>query len=164
MGCRSLKKIKLFKISLLMLLTVIGLSAGSLTVNAASWHHGTPKEIRGLYQGKRTSQAEGFGYYYTVTSKSFTLAVSNWPLQKDVHLKYKKPRPHVYRLVGHTQKRGIVKGGHSDSVVYRKGKLLLTTDYKTYQKKKLKAFKLDLKNPAKRTHKLSGEEGPIVRS
>ncbi|VDG24252.1 hypothetical protein [Lactobacillus brevis] [Lactiplantibacillus mudanjiangensis] len=44
------------------------LSAGSLTVNAASWHHGTPKEIRGLYQGKRTSQAEGFGYYYTAVS------------------------------------------------------------------------------------------------
>lgn len=150
-----------FKLALLMAISLTSISIGQISANASSWHKGTPKELRGTYQGKRISDAEGFGYIYEITSKSVGYGVSNWPARETIHVKYKKLRPHIYRLAGHMLKIGFVPSMHDDNVYYRKGKSLLVVDYPTYKKEKMKAFRYVRKNPAKLTKKIKGG-GPIV--
>ena len=140
---------------------LIGATFNQSTANASSWHKGTPKILRGTYQGKRYSSVEGFGYVYEVTKKSFTSQSSNMSPIRTVNLKYKKLHHHIYRLVGHTQKIGMVLGGHNDFVLYRKGNKLLSTSYTSYKKEKMKAFNYNLKNPAKKTTHIKNG-GPIV--
>ena len=106
----------------------------STTASAATWHKGTPKALRGKYQGKRTSSVQGFGPAYTLTAKKFDISESNMPDQLVTHLKYKKIGTHLYRLKGHMAKSGFVLGGNMDYAVYRKGKTFASTGY-SYHKK-----------------------------
>lgn len=156
-----MKKQTVIKLLIISAFCLIGVSINQSSADAASWHKGTPKVLRGTYQGKRTSSAEGFGYFYKIASKYYVTQSSNMSQIKTVNLKYKKLRTHVYRIVGHTQKSGMVLGGHSDNVLYRKGKLLLLTDYASYKKEKMNAFKYSLKNPAKKTTHIK-DGGAIV--
>ncbi len=150
------------KLCLAVSLLTAGATAVPTTANAASWHAGTPKTIRGTYQGHRTSAAEGFGYIYKVNSKSFTASYSNMPISKSVKIKYKKLKKNTYRLVGHTQKRGLVLGGKFDSVVYQRGHKLALDDYSSYRKHGYKYLKRQMKkNPAVKTKKIRGN-GKIV--
>lgn len=150
-----------FKLAFLVAISLISITIGQISANASSWHKGTPKELRGTYQGKRISDAEGFGYGYTISSKYISYGVSNWPVRDTIHLKYKKIKPHIYRIAGHMLKVGFVPSRHNDDVYYRKGKSLLVVDYTTYKKEKMKAFRYIRKNPARLTKKFKGG-GPIV--
>ncbi len=152
-----------FKVLVLAAVLTTGVATVPTNASAAKWHKGTPKVIRGTYQGKRTSAAEGFGYVYKVTSKSFIQQYSNMSQEKSTKLKYKKLKGHTYRLVGHTQKRGMVLGGKFDSVVYQKGHKLALDSYKSYKKHGYKYLKRQLKkNPAKLTKKIKSN-GRIVK-
>lgn len=150
-----------FKVVLLITIFLASISIGQISAKASSWHKGTPKELRGTYQGKRTSEAEGFGYIYTISSKAVVYDVSNWPIRYTIHIKYKKLKRHIYRLAGHMPKSDFVPSRHDDHVYYRKGKYLLAVDYTTYKKEKMKAFRYVRKDPAKLTKKIKGG-GPIV--
>lgn len=151
-----MRRKNVLKLVLIALLCFVGVYEGENTVHAASWHKGTPKVLRGTYQGKRESSAEGFGYIYKITSKSYDFNASNWPDRKTINVKNKKLKHNVYLLKGHMKKNGFVLGGKSSMVFYRKGKYLLTTDYTTYKKKKMRAFK-PMRNPAiKTTHVKNG--------
>ena len=84
------------------------------------------------------------------------------PISKSVKIKYKKLKKNTYRLVGHTQKRGLVLGGKFDSVVYQRGHKLALDDYSSYRKHGYKYLKRQMKkNPAVKTKKIRGN-GKIV--
>lgn len=107
--------------------------AAPVSAQAATWHRGTPKALRGKYQAVRKTAAQGFADEYRFTAKTFTWAVSNMPLQRHTHLKYRSLGHHLYRLKGHVAKRGIVLAGQRDYVIYKKGKTLKVTDYGSYR-------------------------------
>lgn len=152
---------KTLKIMLLTAVSLVGISVGEVSSSAASWHKGTPKELHGKYQAKRISGAEGFGCTYTITNKSLVMSQSNWPLYKNVKMKYKKLKAHTYLLVGKTVHNSYILAGNYKSVYYLKGKELLHTDYPKYKKNKKTAFKYSEKNPAKKTKHFK-DGGPIV--
>lgn len=156
-----LKKLHLFDMFLIAVTCLMGFVLTQTNANASSWHKGTPKVLRGTYQGKRTRSAEGFGYVYKVTQKSFTAQYSNSSPIRIVNLKYKYIKHHVYHFRGHRQHIGMVLGGHEDFVVYLQGNKLLRTSYFEYSKHKMKAFNYDKKNPAKKTKNVK-DGGKIV--
>ncbi|KRO04118.1 hypothetical protein IV54_GL001637 [Levilactobacillus paucivorans] len=104
------------------------------SASAAKWHKGSPKALRGNFQAKRTSSAEGFGAAFTLTKSRFEMGVSNMPVQIMSHLKYKKVGKHLYRLKGHIAKNGFVLARNADFAVYRKGKTFACTDYGYHKK------------------------------
>ncbi|QMU08764.1 hypothetical protein [Levilactobacillus suantsaii] len=118
-----------------LVLTTISLGGiVSTTASAASWHRGVPKAIRGKYQDRHQTAAQGFPAHLIFKAKTFTWQVSNMPEQRHSKLTYKKLKAHVYRLKGHVAKRGLVLAGSRDYVIYKKGKKLKLTDYGSYRK------------------------------
>ncbi len=106
-----------------LLMTVLGSVGVTTGAQAATWHHGTPKVLRGLYQsttpvGKYS--AAGFAPIITVTAKSFGLSISNDPLQLVKHLKYQHVHGH-YQFKGMLQHIGFVKGGKVTFGLKKKG-------------------------------------------
>ena len=106
-----------------LLMTVLGSAGVTTGAQAATWHHGTPKVLRGLYQsttpvGKHS--AAGFAPVITVTAKSFGLSISNNPLQLVKHLKYQHVHGH-YQFKGKLQHIGFVKGGKVTFGLKKKG-------------------------------------------
>jgi len=136
-------------------LTVGG--AGSVTANAATWHKGTPKALRGKYQKHRTSSAEGFGESITITPKKITISVSNLSGQYVSRLKYKKIGSHLYRLKGHMAHNGMVLARNVDYAAYRKGKKFSYTDYTYYKKSGFSKY-----DKAKKVTHFK-ENGPIIK-
>lgn len=123
---------KLSRFIVVALTTLVVGGTVSTSASAASWHRGVPKALRGKYQDKHQTAAQGFPARLVFSAKKFTWSVSNMPVQKHSKLKYKKLRAHVYRLKGHVAKQGIVLAGSRDYVIYRKGKTLKLTDYQSY--------------------------------
>lgn len=90
---------------------------------AATWHHGTPKQLRGMYQsttplGKHS--AAGFAPVVTVRAKTFSLSISNNPENLVKHLKYQYVHGH-YQFKGTLQHIGFVKGGKVTFGLKKKG-------------------------------------------
>lgn len=124
---------------LLLTTTAIALSStGALAtqqpVQAASWHSGTPVALRGTYQYKKASPAEGFGAIFKVLPTSLYDSVSNNPVIHIIHTKYRKVG-HYYFVKGHGVKSGFYLGGAEEKVMYRRGHYLRVADihyYKTH--------------------------------
>lgn len=108
-------------LSLLMaMLGGVGVPTGA---QAATWHHGTPKHLRGMYQsttpiGKHS--AAGFAPVIEVKAKTFSLSISNDPLQLVKHLKYQHVHGH-YQFKGTLQHIGFVLGGKVTFGLKKKG-------------------------------------------
>lgn len=151
----------LFRIALLIAVSLVTLSVSDVSANASSWHKGTPKEFRGTYQAKRTSGVQGFGAIFTVKKNTFVLSQSDWPLIIRQKLRYRKLSAHTYRVVGMTKHNSYILAYKYDSVWYRQGKKFFYATYPNYKKHKAKAFKYLRKNPPIRTKHTKGF-GPIV--
>lgn len=59
----------------LVVLTTLAAGTIATTASAATWHQGTPKVLRGNYQNKHKSQAQGFADRYIFTAKRGRLQV-----------------------------------------------------------------------------------------
>ncbi len=125
---------KFGRVVLVMLTTLLIGGAFPTSASAAKWHKGSPKALRGNFQAKRTSSAEGFGAAFTLIKSRFEMGVSNMPVQIMSHLKYKKIGKHLYRLKGHIAKNGFILARNADYAVYRKGKTFACVDYGYYKK------------------------------
>lgn len=120
---------------MLMALTVLIIGGTVPTSASAShWHKGSPKALRGKFQYKRQSTAEGFGAMYEVTKWHVEIGISNMPSQTISRLRYKKIGSHLYRLKGHVAKNGLVHAANVDFAVYRKGKTFASIDYGYHKK------------------------------
>jgi len=128
----------MIKVGKLVMATMSALVLGGMmptTANAARWHSGTPKAIRGEFQAKRTG-AQGFGSRYSITRNQFVIGISNMPTEFINHLKYQKIGNHLYRVKGHVKKNGMVRFSHVDFSVYRKGKIMAFGDFAYYKRHK----------------------------
>lgn len=103
--------------------------AETQTAQAASWHNGTPKAMRGKYQAKKHSAAQGFGDMYHITAKTYTYDASGMPQIKATKLRYKKISAHTWRLQGKVKTSTAVRFSKLDEKIYRKGKKFAATDY-----------------------------------
>lgn len=107
-------------VGLLGLLGSIGLT---VPAQAATWHHGTPKVLRGVYQsttpiGKHS--AAGFAPIVSIKAKTFSLGISNYPEQLVKHLKYRRVHGR-YQFKGTMKHIGFVKGGKVTFGLKKKG-------------------------------------------
>ncbi|WP_125547789.1 hypothetical protein [Levilactobacillus lindianensis] len=152
---------KFFKIVVLMMVSFVAVSVSTISAHASSWHKGTPKELRGTYQMKRTSDVQGFGAVFKIKKNSFVLSLSDWPLMINTKLKYKKLSAHTYRVVGRTKHNGYILAHKYESVWYRQGKKFMYAPYSDYKKDKVKAFKYLRKNPPIKTKHIKNL-GPII--
>lgn len=138
-----MKKTLLLVVSGLLLAPVV--TTGE-PAQAAAWHNGAPKAIRGKYQAKKYSAAQGFGDMYQITAKTYRYSASGMPVIKATKLRYKKVSAHTWRLKGHVKTSAVVRFNKIDMKIYRKGKKFAATDYGTkFAKqswaKKVSAFK-----------------------
>lgn len=156
-----------FPIKLLAFATfcVAGLAVGQVPAQAATWHTGTPKALRGMYQAHRENQAEGFGPVLKLTAKSVSRQNSNWPLIKITHVKYKRLKHNAYLIKGHMQKNGYVLSRPASVYIARKGNRLLTIMDPDFPGSTRKTFHADyryaLRNPFVKTHKVKAN-GPVI--
>ncbi|MDT6979528.1 hypothetical protein [Levilactobacillus zymae] len=125
---------RLNNLALVALTTMALGTVSTTTASAATWHTGTPKALRGKFQDRHKTAAQGFATEYTFTAKKFLWGISNMPLQTHSRLRYRKLGAHVYRLKGHVAHRGIVLAMTRDYVIYKKGKTLKLTYYSDYRK------------------------------
>ncbi|MFC6253893.1 hypothetical protein ACFP1H_04780 [Secundilactobacillus hailunensis] len=129
---------KLWKKCLIGAAIAVGLVVGigqSTTVSASSWHHGTPKALRGKYQGKLPKHsALGFGPISIISANHTVDQSSGMPQIYVKNVKYKK-YGHYYRIIGHGVKSGMYRGGQEDTMYYKKGRALKeqsTSQYKQH--------------------------------
>lgn len=108
--------------------------------SAATWHQGTPREIRGIYQNK-TSNFMGSYYTYDIRHSTFTIYDPYLSVYIVDHMFYSKLKTHVYRIKGHRQRHGSTLPGWDDFVVYRKGKYIMRVSTSEYNHQKMRAFK-----------------------
>ena len=141
---------KIHKI-MLICFTILVLGVCSLvtntSANAASWHKGTPKELRGYYEANK-KQLDQFPSESIYTNRIFHFSVV-LPYYEVENLSYKKIKPHIYRVKGTMQARKpIIPRPEKIETIYYLKKLyssvdqqvLYTTYSKQYAKKRMKAF------------------------
>jgi len=93
-------------LSIIVALTV-GISIPVISANAASWHRGTPRALRGKFQAvKKNSPAEGFKTEYIMSSDKMVIYSSGMPVPTITHFKYRKIGSHKYELKGHMKRVG----------------------------------------------------------
>ncbi|MFC6180577.1 hypothetical protein [Lactiplantibacillus daowaiensis] len=119
----------LLSVAAVLLLTPMVMTAQP--VQAASWHSGAPKAIRGKYQAKKHSSAQGFGDIYQITAHTYTYGASGMPGFQATKLRYKKLSAHTWRLQGKVKANPSVHFSKIDEKIYRKGKKFAATDYGT---------------------------------
>lgn len=115
-------------ITTLVLTIGLGISAISMPANAASWHKGTPAVLRGVYQYKKYSQAQGFGDIVRMYPNRIEISQSNNPLWKITNIHYKK-MGRYYHIIGHRHHEGFIRSGKDNLMMYRKGHYFKYTDY-----------------------------------
>ncbi|MCH5463361.1 hypothetical protein HC026_10870 [Lactobacillus sp. LC28-10] len=99
----------------------IGQLSQAPTASASSWHRGTPKVLRGKYQGKLPKgSALGFGPISIIAANHTIDQSSGMPQIYTKNVKYKK-YGHYYRIIGHAVKSGMFRGGKMDTMYYKKG-------------------------------------------
>ncbi|VDG19692.1 hypothetical protein [Lactobacillus brevis ATCC 367] [Lactiplantibacillus mudanjiangensis] len=84
-------------------------------VQAATWHHGTPKIVRGYWKHDDS--------IVTITSKSFTQERLGWPATKFTKLRYQKVNATTYKLKG-TYHNGNLATKNSHLKLVKKGSQL----------------------------------------
>lgn len=117
------------------------------SANAASWHKGTPKELRGYYEfNKKQIDQYPSESIYANRILHFSVVL---PYYEVKNLSYKKLKAHVYRVKGTMQARKpiIPKSNKIETIYYLKKlystndlKVLYTTYSQEYAKKRMKAF------------------------
>lgn len=118
------KKLLVGSVVAVALLFGIGQLGQPVTASASSWHHGTPKILRGKYQGKLPKgSALGFGPISIISADHTVEQASGMPQVYVKNVKYKK-YGHYYRIVGHGVKSGMYPGGREDTMYYKKGRAL----------------------------------------
>jgi len=121
-----MKKSLLLVASVLLLTPMV---ANGETAQAAAWHKGTPKAIRGKFQAKKHSSAQGFGDMFQITAKTYRYSASGMPVVKATKLRYKKISAHTWRLKGHVKTNAAVRFSKLDEKIYRKGKKFAAVDF-----------------------------------
>lgn len=127
-------------------LFTVGLEIGSVSTaaNAASWHRGTPRALRGTYQYKRYSQVQGFGDIVTIYSNKIEINQSNYPLWEITNVHYKKVG-HYYHIIGHRHHMGFIRAGEDNLIMYRKGHYFKYADYNYFTTHGFKGVKTGTK-------------------
>jgi len=125
-GIEEMKK-RWQQVRRLILVGLVALFVGNVgmatTVQAATWHKGTPKALRGLYQSTapRQNSASGFPPVIELDGKTFSLGESNNPIQLVKKVKYHKAHG-VYYFKGHMEHQGWVKARNVRFALKKTGK------------------------------------------
>lgn len=106
----------------------LGIGAISPPIDAASWHKGTPSALRGAYQYKKYSQAQGFGDIVRIYSTKIEINQSNNPLWKITNVHYKRVGRY-YHVIGYRHHLGFIRAGKDNLMMYRKGHYFKYADY-----------------------------------
>ncbi|QCZ44831.1 hypothetical protein [Levilactobacillus brevis] len=116
-------------------------------VQAATWHKGTPKELRGYYQfHKKQLDQYPSESIYANRIDHFSVVLPFYEVKK---LKYKKIKKHVFQIKGTMQARkpAIPKKAKIETIYYlqtpysgKNSKFLYYTTNQQYKKRKMKAF------------------------
>lgn len=115
-------------IATILLTAGLGISTVIAPANAANWHKGVPTALRGKYQYKKYSSAQGFGDIVRIYSTKIEINQSNNPLWKITNVHYKKVGRY-YHIIGHRHHMGFIRAGKDNLIMYRKGHYFKYADY-----------------------------------
>ena len=119
-------KVKLnqaIKLAIATMVMVVGVSVRTqMQADAATWHKGTPKVLRGKYKRGRAARSGAQTWIRIDVNKSaYEFAQPASPVQVVKHVSYKKLGKHTYKLRGTGIRSGYYLGGKTSMTLKKSG-------------------------------------------
>lgn len=115
---------KIRKITVAVMTTLLVAGAVPTTANAATWHKGTPKALRGNWKRSYNDRGTKVTIHFDIKSKSMSIDRPGWASENWSNLKYQKVGSGTYKLKGTYRDGGMLtkKNSHM-KLVKKSGKI-----------------------------------------
>lgn len=111
---------KIMKMTMAALAVLLMSSTVATTANAATWHKGTPKALRGSWKRSYNDRGSKITIKFRIKSKSINIDRPGWASESWSNLKYHKVGSGVYKIKGTYRDGGMLTQKNSHMKLVKK--------------------------------------------